>query len=120
MHHTLNIDNHLNNLPILLTSLIGREQEVQEIKALLACPDVRLLTLTGTAGVGKTRLALEVARELEHDFVDGVQVIFLAPLSDPAFVIPTIAHTLGLTENASQSLLELLKSSQRHHCFLRC
>ncbi|HXX78303.1 MAG TPA: tetratricopeptide repeat protein, partial [Ktedonobacteraceae bacterium] len=113
MDHSLNLDNHPNNLPVLLTSLIGREQEVQAIKELLSCPDVRLLTLTGTAGVGKTRLALEVARELEHDFADGVQVIFLAPLSDPSFVIPTIAHTLGLTENASQSFLDLLKSSQR-------
>jgi predicted ATPase/DNA-binding CsgD family transcriptional regulator len=114
MHQSSILDNHSNNLPLSLTSLIGREQELQEMKALLECPDVRLLTLTGTAGVGKTSLALEVARELEHDFVDGVQVIFLAPLSDPAFVIPTIAHTLGLTENASQSLLELLKSSQRN------
>ena len=114
MHRPSNLNNHSNNLPLSLTSLIGREQEVQELKVLLACPDVRLLTLTGTAGVGKTSLALEVAWELEHDFVDGVQVIFLAPLSDPAFVIPTIAHTLGLTESASQSLLELLKSSQRN------
>ena len=102
------------SIPISLTSLIGREQEVEAIKALLSRPDVRLLTLTGTAGVGKTRLALEVARELVGDFADGVHVVSLAPISDPAFVIPTIAHTLGLTESASQSFLELLKSSQRN------
>src|SRR2546421_5667040 len=99
-------------LPVSLTSLIGREHEVQSIHALLLRPAVRLLTLTGTPGVGKTRLALEVARDLVHDFADGVRVVSLAPLSDPAYVIPTIAHSLGLTESGSQPLLDLLKSSQ--------
>src|SRR5438552_2801459 len=81
-----------HTLPVSLTSLIGREPEVTALQALLSRPDVRLLTLTGTAGVGKTRLALEVARELAHDFADGVYVVSLAPLSDPTLVIPTIAH----------------------------
>ena len=100
-------------LPVSLTSLVGREQEVQAIHALLLRSDVRLLTLTGTAGVGKTRLAIEVARELAHDFGDGVHVVSLAPLSDPAFVIPTIAHCVGITESGSQPLLDQLKTSQR-------
>jgi len=99
-------------LPVPLTQLIGREQEVRAIKALLLYPEVRLLTITGTAGVGKTRLAFEVARNLVHDFADGVYVISLAPISDPALVIPTIAHSIGLTESGSQPLLELLKTSQ--------
>src|ERR1700676_5275500 len=99
-------------LPVSITSLIGREHEVQALHALLLRPDVRLLTLTGTAGVGKTRLALEVARNLAHDFADGVYFVSLAPISDPAFVIPTIAHSIGLTVSGSQPVLERLKTSQ--------
>src|SRR5260370_38889026 len=100
-------------LPVSLTSLIGREHEVQALHALLLRPEVRLLTLTGTAGVGKTRLALEVALELVHDFADGVHLVALAPLSDPAFVIPTIVHRLELAASGSHPLLNVLKTSQR-------
>src|SRR5215470_3717507 len=110
-------DDHLQlvtpSLPVSLTQLVGREQEVQTLHALLSRPDVRLLTLTGTAGVGKTRLALEVARELVHNFADGVYLVSLAPVSDSSFVIHTIAHCIGLIESGAQPLLDLLKTTQR-------
>ena len=113
MHHPPNLSTHPNNLPASLTSLIDREQEVKAIHALILRPDVRLLTLTGTAVVGKTRLALEVARELVDNFADGVYLVSLAPVSDASFVIHTIAHSFGLIESGAQPLLDLLKTTQQ-------
>jgi predicted ATPase len=100
-----------HNLPIQPTSLIGRDQDVDAVLQLLRRPDVRLLTLTGTPGIGKTRLALQVATELLPDFADGVYFVPLAPISDPELVAPTIAQTLGLKEIPNQSFFELLKTS---------
>src|SRR5229473_4840388 len=102
-----------NNLPIQPTPFLGREQEVAIIGNLLRREDVRLVTLTGPGGMGKTRLGLQVAAELSDLFADGVFFVNLAPLNDPALVVPTIAGTLGIREESGQSLLERLKEELR-------
>ena len=81
------------NLPAVLTPLIGRKQQEQAVNALLRRPEVRLLTLTGTAGIGKTCLAQKVATDQIEVFPQGVCLVQLAPLSDFNLVIPTIAQT---------------------------
>ncbi len=100
---------HYFNLPGQLTSLVGRERETAVACTLLRRPGVCLLTLTGTGGVGKTRLGLQMAYELKEDFVNGICFVSLAPLSDPNLVMPAIAQALGLTEKADQSPLTQLK-----------
>jgi len=91
------------NLPPVLSSLIGREQEVKEVSTLFLRSDVRILIFTGTGGVGKTRLALQVATELGPTFADGVCFVPLASVSDAAQVMPTLAHALGLQETLDSS-----------------
>ena len=100
-------------LPAPLTPLVGREREVAAVCALLSRPEVCLVTLTGTGGVGKTRLALAVAEAASSDFADGVCFLALAPLTDPGLVVSTIAQALGVREQASQPLLDGLKDSLR-------
>jgi predicted ATPase/transcriptional regulator with XRE-family HTH domain len=93
-------------LPIPPTRLIGRDAEVAALCDLLAQPDVRLVTLTGAGGSGKTHLALAVAAKVRDRYPDGVWFVDLAPLTDPTLVVPTIAATLAVREIAGESLIE--------------
>jgi predicted ATPase/DNA-binding CsgD family transcriptional regulator len=95
-----------HNLPLELSSFVGREKELAEVKRLLE--NNRLLTLTGPGGCGKTRLALAAASELVEGFEDGVWMVDLAPLADPSLVPRAVASTLGGREQPARSLTETL------------
>src|SRR5712692_1760536 len=105
----LTLDARAHNLPVQPTPLIGREREVAAVQQLLLRDDVRLLTLTGPGGSGKTRLGLHVAVELSDHFTDGISFVNLAPISDADLVVPTIAQTLGVKESPTRSMAEQLQ-----------
>ena len=96
------------NLPAVLTPLVGREGDAEEARALLLQPRVRLLTMTGAPGIGKTRLAVQVASDLVDHFEDGVFFVDLAPVGDPEAVLATIARALGLKEASGQPIESVL------------
>jgi predicted ATPase/class 3 adenylate cyclase len=104
---------HPNNLPDEPTPFIGREQDIQEVRALLRTRSVRLVTLTGLGGTGKSRLALQVANSLLYAFRDGVFFCDLSSLSDPALVLPSIASTLEISEEAGKSVEDTLIDHMR-------
>ena len=95
-----------HNLPVQLTSFVGREKELAELKNLL--DDTHVLTLIGPGGTGKTRLSLRLATEVLKEFANGVWLVELAPLADPSLVVPTIASTLGVREQPGRTIVDAL------------
>ena len=110
------LDSYAHNLPIQPTPFIGREKVVASVQQHLLRQDAS--AQSGSGGVGKTRLGLQVAAEASEQFTDGAWFVSLAPLSDPDLVIPTIAETLAVREVAGQSQLEHLKASLRERHLL--
>lgn len=106
-----------NNLPVQLTSFIGREQQIADLKRLLSLQNIssrtRLVTFTGAGGSGKTRLAIQVAHELLPSFQDGAWFVDLAPLADPALIPQAIASALSVHEQPGRALLDTLLDSLR-------
>jgi len=102
-----------HNLPVHPTSLIGRDEEVRAVVALLRQPETRLVTLSGPGGTGKSRLALQVGAECLDDFQDGVFFVALAAATEAAGVITAIAETLNCKETAGETLLASLTQSLR-------
>ena len=101
------------NLPAQPTSFIGRAAELAKLARLLEHPNCRLITIVGTGGIGKTRLALQAAAAHLDRFADGVWLVMLAPISDPSLVAPTIAQALGVRETDERPLLDSLKNYLR-------
>lgn len=107
------------NLPAQLTSFVGRERELDAICRLMRQPHVRLLTLLGPGGIGKTRLSIQVGSNLQDEFEDGTFFVALAPVSHPDAVIQTIAQTLRVEETGETSLREAVKAwLQNRHLLL--
>ncbi len=107
-----------HNLPAQVTPLIGRVDEVTDVCDRLRRADVRVLTLTGPGGIGKTRLAIQVATELLEQFANAVCFVDLAAIHDASLAASTIAQTLGVQEGSDQSLMQLLKAYLRNRQLL--
>ncbi len=105
------LDVYRHNLPIQLTSFIGREKEIEQIAQSIR--EHRLVTLTGSGGTGKTRLSLQVAADLTEQFADGVWFVELAPVSDPELIPQIILSTFGISEQQGRTVLQSLTDYSR-------
>ena len=108
----------MSSLAVQPTRLIGRERDVAALRELLRSEEVRLITITGPGGVGKTRLALAVATEVADEFADGVVTVPLASLADASLVVPTVARTLGLGEREDEPVAALTHHLRERQCLL--
>ena len=112
------LDARPNNLPAQATTLVGREAELAQVRALLRRDGVRLLTLSGPGGTGKTRLALQAVAEMVDEFEHGVWFTALAPIRDPALVLPAVAAALGVKDAPGIAPAETLKQYLRERRLL--
>ncbi|MBA7646699.1 Photosystem I assembly protein Ycf3 [subsurface metagenome] len=103
------LDMHPHNLPMQTTQLIGREKELEAVTKMLLDENARIVTLTGTGGIGKTRLGLQVAAELIEFFKHGIFFVDLVPISDPGLLASVIAQTLKVRETGGRPLLDVVK-----------
>ena len=103
------LDARPHNLPVHPTVVLGREVETGDVRRLLLRVDVRLVTLTGPGGIGKTRLSLQVAAELIDHVADGAFLVELAPITDPALIPSAVAQVLGVRDMGNRPVLEGLK-----------
>lgn len=98
------------NLPVSRTGFVGREREIESARELLRRPEVHLVTITGTGGIGKTRFSIELINTLAEEFFGGIHLVQLSPLRDPGMILSAIVQTLGIREPGAQPALEVLKA----------
>jgi predicted ATPase/DNA-binding winged helix-turn-helix (wHTH) protein len=108
-----NLEPPVSHLPVSRTGFVGREKEARAARELLLRPEVRMVTVTGPGGIGKTRLAIEVAGALGENFSGGIHFVPLSPLSDPGLISAVIVQALGIRGTGGQSPLALLKENLR-------
>ena len=107
-------------IPLPPAPLVGRHQDLKSARAILSDPRVRLLTITGVGGVGKTQFAFELAREMGTTVTEGVHIVYLAPIHDPALVQPAIAEVLGLHETGATSIAQSWFSTYVRRMLFSC